>query len=471
MKRRIFASLLALSLIVTPFTAVDTIAKGPAWKQDQTTTSPGNGNNSKNTRTTEPVQQPVEEPVVEPIQSAPEPVVEEPVIQEPAPIEVESPVLEESDVVTYTVQAGDSLWKIASLYGITVEEIKAANNLTSDMIFIGQVLIIPIKSSPDPMPEEQANDFLVLGYYTKYWNTDVTSYYSLQNYHSFINSVAITTYQVNSDGMIEEMAAPEALQLAKEKGVKTYATIQNHFQPELTHTILSSPALRQTTINNIYQIVKDQGFDGVNIDFENMYATDRALFNQFIKEVSEFFSPLGYDLIVSAPAKTADNPTWAWSGTFDYAFLGQYAKLQLMTYDNSGTWSTPGPTAGIDWVENVLKYATSLVPAENLLIGLPAYGYEWNLTTGTGHRAVSLKVVDSIIEQTKPTIHFDLKSQTPYFHYTDANGHNRIIWYENEASINAKMNLVEKYNLGGVSIWRMGLENEVFWNTVNSRLK
>ena len=51
---------------------------------------------------------------------------------------------------TYTVQSGDSLWSIANKFGVTVNDLKAANSLTSNLLSIGQVLIIPSSSTNNP---------------------------------------------------------------------------------------------------------------------------------------------------------------------------------------------------------------------------------------------------------------------------------------------------------------------------------
>lgn len=48
-----------------------------------------------------------------------------------------------TDIVTYTVKSGDSLWNIAGRYNTTVDEIKSLNNLTSNNLSIGQILTLP----------------------------------------------------------------------------------------------------------------------------------------------------------------------------------------------------------------------------------------------------------------------------------------------------------------------------------------
>lgn len=49
----------------------------------------------------------------------------------------------------YIVKSGDSLWSVAKKYGVTVDELKKANNLTTNTLSIGQRLKIPVKSGTD----------------------------------------------------------------------------------------------------------------------------------------------------------------------------------------------------------------------------------------------------------------------------------------------------------------------------------
>lgn len=55
---------------------------------------------------------------------------------------------------TYTVQSGDTLTKIARRFGVTVRALRAANNLSTDRIKVGQKLKIPAKGGSAPAPVE-----------------------------------------------------------------------------------------------------------------------------------------------------------------------------------------------------------------------------------------------------------------------------------------------------------------------------
>lgn len=54
---------------------------------------------------------------------------------------------DETDTFRYTVQPGDTLWLLSRRYGTTVEAIKRLNGLTGDMLYIGQVLTIPVSQA------------------------------------------------------------------------------------------------------------------------------------------------------------------------------------------------------------------------------------------------------------------------------------------------------------------------------------
>ncbi|AEI42282.1 glycosyl hydrolase family 18 protein [Paenibacillus mucilaginosus] len=316
---------------------------------------------------------------------------------------------------------------------------------------------------------------IVLGYYNVYYSGDTQSYNSVSSYGSYFNSMSTMTFHADASGNITGTAPSSAITLAASKGIQSFAAVTNQangaFSSSVAHAIVSDPAVRTNAVNRILSTAKANGYQGVNIDFEDMLASDRPYFNQFISELSSVMRANGLKTIVSVIAKTSDMPTSAWSGVYDYHTLGQYADLiQIMTYDQNGPWGAPGPVAGLPWVDSVLKYAVTQIPSSKIMMGLPAYGYDWNTTTNTGHKAVAWKNVPALLTNNAASVKWDSVQQSPYATYTAADGTSHTIWYENADSIQAKTRLAGTYNLAGVSMWCLRLEDESFWKAVQAGL-
>jgi spore germination protein len=341
-----------------------------------------------------------------------------------------------------------------------------------------------IDTTPNlPLPLEAAiMKNIRLGYYTN----DQTSWEALQAYAEYINIVSLDIYSVNPDGSISGSDDFGAASFAQSKGMLTYACVNNwnsdpavnEFDPDLARVAILTQ--REKTIAALIRLAQDGGYDGINIDLESLAYTDdikavRSTFSSFIHELATQLHNNGFKLIISVPGQTESNPDNTWSYPFDMSVLGQDADyLQLMTYDQHGPWNEPGAVAGWDWVEDCLVYSTSVVDPAKLLIGLPAYGYDWDITstkTNPDQPATTSfywKSSEMLLSKTNAQVNWDDTVKSPYITYQE-DGHEHVAWYENEKSIQAKTDLLIKYHLAGFSMWSIGQEDEQFWQAATSQ--
>lgn len=63
----------------------------------------------------------------------------------------------------YIVEKGDSLWSISKKFGVTVDQLKELNNLTSNLLSVGQLLKIPTKETSDDHYVVKSGDTLFMG--------------------------------------------------------------------------------------------------------------------------------------------------------------------------------------------------------------------------------------------------------------------------------------------------------------------
>ena len=107
------------------------------------------------------------------------------VLKLPSNESAESPSVDEG--ISYTIQKGDSLYSIAKKYNVTIDEIKELNNLTSNLLSIGQVLLIPSSTPLETTYTVQKGDSLYS--IAKKYNTSVDKLKELNSLTSNMLSI------------------------------------------------------------------------------------------------------------------------------------------------------------------------------------------------------------------------------------------------------------------------------------------
>lgn len=266
--------------------------------------------------------------------------------------------------------------------------------------------------------------------------------------------------------------AKEVIKEAQAKGVKVLALIHNLLygstakSKQLAHEMVATKQGRTNFLHDLQKLLEEYGFDGINMDVEHFPLEDRDKFSSLMKEIYTTLKPKGYTITISVPAKTGDDRSNSWSAPFDYGALGKYADLVLlMTYDEHGYVSGPGPIASIEWDKAVLNYATTKIPAKKILLGIPAYGFDWT-AGGRYPKYLSYQLAMEIARQQQKAVQWDNAAKVPYFTYWDENNRRHEVWFENASSLSHKLELVEQYGIAGIGIWRIGMEDPQFWSVI-----
>ena len=279
-----------------------------------------------------------------------------------------------------------------------------------------------------------------------------------------VDVISPAWFHLNAAGDVYGSDVPSVTQWAHQHGIKVMPIVDNdQFDPDSAHAILSDGSTQTRALNGLQWMVNNFGYDGLNIDWENMYNSDRDLFSGFMSNVyARIHREVGKTVTIALGSKTKEDYL-GFAGPFDYAKLAPSFDLAvIMTYDQHYAGGDPGPVASIQWVTDVINYATQSIPASKLLLGLPFYGYNWNVSLGGWAQAMGYGDIVKTVFANGPGIQMDPASQTPVYTYTNASGTHQI-WFENSTSLQAKIALAAKHGLAGWGAWRAGLEDQNFW--------
>ncbi len=259
----------------------------------------------------------------------------------------------------------------------------------------------------------------------------------------------------------------EYINWAKQNGYKVWAMFSNNSMRETTSKILNDYSQREEMIEQIVSLAVKYGIDGINVDFENMNMTDKDVFSRFIIELAPRLREYG---IVTSVDVTAPDGSENWSLCYDRDLLAKRADyLVFMAYDQYGISSTtPGTTAGADWVEvNIKKFlGQEDVDKEKIILGMPLYTRLWK--TDINEKSTSTVVNMNQINEKIPSENdvervWDEDKKQYYVEYATER-YKFQMWLEDARSIREKLNLINQYELAGGAFWEKDRETDDIWN-------
>lgn len=329
---------------------------------------------------------------------------------------------------------------------------------------------------PPPAPEEAV--FYMTG--------SEASLESFRRNAGRIDVVAPQTFSVEGDGLVWGEVDPQVLETARSHGVKVMPLVHNPgFDQEAIHELLDDSAARARAVATLVELAERHDLHGWQFDFEHVYFTYRDRLTDFFQEAARALRPRGYVLSIAVvPDDGAHRSTrhgrWHranWSGAYDLAALAEAGDfISLMTYDQHGRLTTPGPVAGLPWSRRmVLRALEAGVPLEKLSLGIPAYSRLWQTvqqgeeeprvgSTGLGHRRAA-----SLIERhgAEPLW---LPEQGTHQVAWEIDGIRQWLFLEDRRSFTAKLGLLEEFpGLRGISVWVLGLEDPGVWDLLPPR--
>jgi spore germination protein YaaH len=297
---------------------------------------------------------------------------------------------------------------------------------------------------------------------------------------------------VDGSGVIYGELEPRLLTLAKEHNLRIMPQLKNIdpsrslFSYEWVHGVLNDRAAGTRTIQSMLELCKRYGLWGMQIDFENVHINDREALTRFYKEAAEALHKEGYRISIAAVhrAEETGGPNtyteWMmkdWRGAYDLKALGETGDyVKIMSYAQHTRRTTPGPSQGVPWLEQVVQYFLKYVPANKLSMGITMGGSHYYTVADTAlyyqnarswSRGVRLEEAESLIDQYGgQPLQWDDRQKILYG-FIERGGVFEWFMIDNDLrSLDAKLELVRKYKLRAINMWVSGSENPGMWERI-----
>lgn len=353
---------------------------------------------------------------------------------------------------TYRARRGDTLSSIATRFDTTVKALLRCNPWLSVFpLTPGRELTVSFFDKPSRTAR-------LNGYAYPFISIPL-----LRRTLPFLSTLTVFGYGFTPEG---ELIAPDdepLLTQAKVFGVApilllSSITENGNFSSERASLLFNSVQLQVKVFDALVETMGEKGYRGLDIDFEYVPASDAEAFIAFIENACAVMHENGYFVNVDLAPKASADQLGLLYEAHDYARIGALADtVLLMTYEWGYKYGPPMAVAPINQVRRIVAYAVSEIPREKIMLGIPNYGYDWELPFEKGitqAETIGNEYAVAVASDNRAVINFDLPSAAPWFNYGNSGGE-RVVWFEDARSLEAKFGVVNGNALLGAGYWNL----------------
>lgn len=255
---------------------------------------------------------------------------------------------------------------------------------------------------------------------------------------------------------------PKALSVMKKAGVKIMPMLTNNFatvfRGDAVKRIVLNPYKRAKLLTDLIRVLSENGFVGVNIDFEELqFETDAPLVS-FQKELYERLHSAGF--LVSQDVIPFNND-------YNFKSLGNYNDyLILMAYDQHHAETKPGPNSSQKWIEAAVDDMAKKVPANKIILAMAGFGHNWKMKGKKVEHVtdVTYQQAMALADNSDAKVDFDNDSYNLNFTYYDSENKIHQVYFVDAATNFNIIRYTTEMRLAGTALWRMGGEDLRLWD-------
>jgi len=216
---------------------------------------------------------------------------------------------------------------------------------------------------------------------------------------------------------------------------------------------ITRPESRSALIAALARLAADRNYGGYIFDLENLSPAAIAALPQFVSAAQATFTAAHLEIWVTVPLGSTDWPT--------RSMQDAGATVVLMAYDQCWANSTPGPIAGDDWFGPTLAARMRGLDASKTIIALGSYAYDW--PQGQPAKVLSVDQATRLARDNSSSVTRTPPQSNPVFTYSAADGIAHVVWLLDGNTFARERETASRYNVKGVALWRLGLEDAAVW--------